>query len=93
MGLAGLTNDVVVTVSWGACMDLGRRYTGTVSGAMNMMGAGGGAVAGPAVAYLLHASGNDWNLPLYVASVGYFGAMACWFFIDPVSPVVPEESR
>ena len=93
MGLAGLTNDVVVTVSWGACMDLGRRYTGTVSGAMNMMGAGGGAVAGPAVAYLLHASGNDWNLPLYVASVGYFGAMACWFFIDPVSPVVREETR
>ncbi len=53
MGLAGFANDLTVPVSWGVCMDVGGRHTGTVSGGMNMMGAGGGAVAGPMVAYLL----------------------------------------
>ena len=87
MGLAGFTNDLTVPVSWGVCMDVGGRHTGTVSGGMNMMGAGGGAVAGPAVAYLLRLSGDDWNVPLYVAAVAYFGAMACWLGIDPVTPI------
>ena len=88
MGLAGFANDLTVPVSWGVCMDIGGHHTGTVSGGMNMMGAGGGAVAGPMVAYLLRASGDNWNLPLYVAAVAYFGAMACWLGIDPVTPLV-----
>ena len=90
MGFAGFTNDLTVPVSWGVCMDVGGRHTGTVSGGMNMMGAGGGAVAGPAVAYLLRVSGDNWNLPLYVAAAAYFGAAACWLGIDPVTPVVRE---
>ena len=91
MGLAGFANDLTVPVSWGVCMDVGGRHTGTVSGGMNMMGAGGGAVAGPMVAYLLRASGDNWNLPLYVAAVAYFGAMACWLGIDPVTPLVAPD--
>jgi MFS transporter, ACS family, glucarate transporter len=87
MGLAGFANDLTIPVSWGVCMDIGGRHTGTVSGAMNMMGAAGGAVAGPMVAYLLRASGDNWNLPLYVAAAAYFGAMACWLGIDPVTPI------
>lgn len=87
MGFAGFANDLTVPVSWGVCMDVGGRHTGTVSGGMNMMGAGGGAVAGPMVAYLLRLSGDDWNVPLYVAAAAYFGAMACWFGIDPVTPI------
>jgi MFS family permease len=93
MGLAGFANDLTVPVSWGVCMDIGGRHTGTVSGGMNMMGAGGGAVAGPVVAYLLRASGDNWNLPLYVAAVAYFGAMACWFAIDPVTPIGPSKEE
>ena len=90
MGFAGFANDLTIPVSWGVCMDVGGRHTGTVSGGMNMMGAGGGAVAGPAVAYLLRLSGDNWNLPLYVAAAAYFAAAACWLGIDPVTPVVGE---
>jgi ACS family glucarate transporter-like MFS transporter len=91
MGLAGFFNDLTIPVSWGACMDKGGAHTGTVSGGMNMMGAGGGAVAGPAVAYLLRLSGDNWNVPLYVAAGGYLAAMLCWFFIDPVTPIEKRE--
>ena len=31
MGLAGFANDLTVPVSWGVCMDVGGRHTGTVS--------------------------------------------------------------
>ncbi len=60
---------------------------------MNMMGAGGGAVAGPMVAYLLKASNDNWNLPLYVAAAGYFAAMACWIWIDPQTPIVKRQAE
>ena len=91
MGFAGFANDLTIPVSWAACMDLGGRHTGTVAGGMNTGGAGGGAVAAPLVAYLLVASGNNWNLPLYVAAAGYFGAMLCWLGIDPVSPIANHD--
>ena len=29
MGFAGFANDLTVPASWGACMDLGERHTGT----------------------------------------------------------------
>jgi MFS transporter, ACS family, glucarate transporter len=93
MGLAGFANDLTIPASWGACMDLGERHTGTVSGGMNMMGALGGALAGPMVAYLLKASNDNWNLPLEVAAVAYLGAMSCWFGIDPVTPIVDRSVR
>jgi MFS transporter, ACS family, glucarate transporter len=93
MGFAGFANDLTVPASWGACMDLGERHTGTVAGGMNMMGAGGGAVAGPMVAYLLKASNDNWNLPLYVAAAGYFAAMACWIWIDPQTPIVRRQEE
>ncbi len=88
MGFASFANDLTVPVSWGICMDLGGPHTGTISGGMNTGGAGGGAVAGPMVAYLLQASGDDWNLPLYVAAAAYFAAMICWLGIDPATPIM-----
>ena len=91
LGLAGFANDLTIPVSWGTCMDKGGPHTGTVAGAMNTMGAGGGMVAGPAVAYILKYSNNNWDLPLYVAAAGYFAAMVCWLFIDPVTPIEEPE--
>ena len=44
MGMASFSNDLVMPGSWGACMDVGGKYAGTVSGAMNMMGNLGGGV-------------------------------------------------
>ena len=51
-------------------------------------------MAGPMVAYLLRASNDNWNLPIYVAAAGYFAAMACWIWIDPQTPIVRgDEAR
>ena len=52
-GMAGFFNDFVMPAAWAGCMDIGGRYAGTVSGAMNMMGSIAGALSVLVVGYLL----------------------------------------
>ncbi len=87
MGLASFFNDVTMPGSWSACMDIGGKYAGTVSGSMNMMGNFGG-MAGPLVVGLvLTFTNRDWQLAFMISSVIYFLGAICWLFIDPVTPL------
>ena len=47
IGMAALCNDLAMPGAWGACMDVGGRHAGALSGSMNMMGNAGGAIAPP----------------------------------------------
>jgi sugar phosphate permease len=84
MGLASFSNDLVMPGAWGACMDVGGKYAGTLSGSMNMMGNLAGFVAPATAGYLLQYTGN-WNVPLYVMAGVYLFGTAIWPFIDPVT--------
>jgi ACS family glucarate transporter-like MFS transporter len=86
MGLSSFGNDLTMPGSWGACMDVGGKYAGTLSGSMNMMGNFGSAVA-PLVTGFLLARTGDWLINLYIAAGVYFAAAAAWWFIDPVTPL------
>ena len=47
---------------------------------------------GPVVVpYLLTMSGNNWNVPIYVAAGTYLISMICWMFIDPVTPLERDQ--
>ena len=48
-------------------MDIGGKFTGTVSGAMNMMGNFGGFVSPVVLGYVVTATGN-WNLAFYLTA-------------------------
>lgn len=87
MGLSGFCNDLSMPGAWGACMDVGGKVAGSLSGSMNMMGNLGGALGPVVVPYLLTWSGNNWNVPIYVAAGTYLISMGCWMFIDPVTPL------
>jgi MFS transporter, ACS family, glucarate transporter len=87
MGLASFSNDLVMPGSWGACMDVGGNYAGTLSGAMNMMGNVGGAVSPAVVGYMLHRTNNNWDAPFYVSAALYAVAVLQWRFLDPVTPL------
>ncbi len=88
MGSASFCNDLTMPGSWATCMDIGGRYSGTVSGSMNMMGNFGG-MAGPIVVGLvLSLTGRDWQLAFAISAVIYFLGAVCWLFIDPVTPLV-----
>jgi MFS family permease len=87
MGLASFSNDLVMPGSWGACMDVGGRYAGTVSGAMNMMGNLGGAVSPTVIGYMLRWTNNNWDMTFYVSAAIYAMAALLWRFLDPVTPL------
>jgi ACS family glucarate transporter-like MFS transporter len=87
MACASFCNDMAMPGSWGACMDVGGRYAGTLSGTMNMAGNGGGALASTVVGVMLGATNNNWNLVFYVAAAVYFMGAFFWLALDPVTPL------
>ncbi len=90
MGLAAFSTDLTMPVSWGACMDVGGKYAGSLSGSMNTGGNLGAFLGAPAVAYILRATDGNWPLTFYV-SAGVCGvALLCWMYIDPVTPIDRE---
>ncbi len=102
---AALTNDAYVAVycltasmffleftigpSWAVPMDTGGKYSGTVSGMMNMAGNIGGALS-PVVFGLLVKLGS-WEAPFIVAAVLLVAGAAVWaFWIDPEKQILAE---
>ncbi|MCX6620070.1 MAG: MFS transporter [Acidobacteria bacterium] len=87
MALASFSNDLCMPPAWGACMDIGGRYAGTLSGSMNMMGNLAGALAPIAIGYILSLSHQNWPLTFYVSAGIYFLGVVAWYFLDPVTPM------
>lgn len=90
MGMASFSNDLVMPGAWGACMDVGGKYAGTLSGSMNMMGNMAGFVAPTITGYVLRWTNGDWNVNLYIMAGVYLLGTLCWPFIDPVTPLEKE---
>jgi ACS family glucarate transporter-like MFS transporter len=90
MGMASFSNDLVMPGAWAACMDVGGKYAGTLSGTMNMAGNLGGALCGVAVPFILGHSNNSWDLTFYVSSALYFSGIFFWLALDPVTMMEQE---
>lgn len=82
MGLASFSNDLIMPGAWGACMDIGGKYAGTVSGSMNMMGNFAGIVAPYIGGVILQRTANDWNTFLYTMAGAYAVGILLWPFIN-----------
>src|SRR5262245_30188164 len=93
VGMASFCNDLAMPGAWGACMDVGGRCAGSVSGSMNMMGNAGGAVAPMVVPYVLAATNNNWNANFWMFAIVYFLGALCWLFINPVTPLDKKEKE
>ena len=87
LGMAGLFNDFVMPAAWAGCMDIGGRYAGTVSGAMNMFGSIAGALSPLVVGYLLSWTSQNWTLTFYVSAAIYSLGAICWLFLDAHTPL------
>jgi MFS transporter, ACS family, glucarate transporter len=87
LGFAGFFNDFVMPACWAGCMDIGGRFSGTVSGCMNMVGNIGGALSPLAIGYILTFTNNNWTLTFYVSSAIYLLGGICWLFIDAHTPL------
>jgi sugar phosphate permease len=87
IGLASFCNDLVMPGAWGACMDVGGRFAGTVSGMMNTMGNFGGSLCPVAVGYILSLTHKNWDVTFYVSAAIYVMGIFCWMALDPVTPL------
>jgi sugar phosphate permease len=74
--------EFTIGPSWAVPMDTGGKYSGTVSGMMNMAGNIGGALS-PIVFGILVQYGN-WQAPFIVAACLLVAGAAVWaFWLDP----------
>jgi sugar phosphate permease len=90
IGFASFSNDLVMPGAWGAAMDVGGKYAGTLSGAMNMMGNVGGAMCPTAIGYILKWTHSNWDVTFYVSAALYAMGIFCWLALDPVTPLERE---
>jgi sugar phosphate permease len=82
-------NDLNMGPAWAAAADIGERYAGTLSGAMNMLGSLAGA-AGAAFAGYSFDKHQD-ALVFIVFACSYALASLCWLLINVTKPLI--ESR
>ena len=101
IAIASFFNDMTMPGAWTACMDIGGKFTGTVSGAMNMMGNLGGFVSPIVIGYILdwtkdpagNATSVGFNLAFYVTAALYLVGAICWLFIDSTTPLPQDEAH
>jgi sugar phosphate permease len=85
-------NDLSMGPAWAACADIGERYTGTLSGTMNMISALAGA-CGTALAGYLFGIGRP-ELVFWIFSGVYVVAAACWLGVDVTKRLVdPDDGQ
>ena len=82
-------NDLTMGPAWAACADVGERYTGTLSGAMNMIAALAGA-CGTALAGYLFRQGQP-ELVFIIFSCVYVMAALCWLGVDVTQRLADAE--
>jgi ACS family glucarate transporter-like MFS transporter len=78
-------NDLMIGPAWAACADVGEKYAGTISGAMNMVGQFFGA-AGMHFAGAMLREGHTQSLFL-LFGCAYGLAALCWLAVDVTRPL------
>ncbi len=80
--LATLGVDLTLSPSWTACMDIAGKHTGTLSGAMNMMGNIGSFASSVTFPYLLELTSSP-KTYFYIAALLNIAAIGCWLRVRP----------
>jgi MFS family permease len=84
--------DCMLPVSWAVCLDVGKKYAGSVSGTMNMAGQVGSFASSVAFGYIVAGFNNNYNAPLFpMAALLLVSALFFWR-IDPAKQLIPERA-
>jgi sugar phosphate permease len=82
--------ECTIGPSWAVPMDVGGKYSGTVSGMMNMAGNIGGALSPLVFGFLVQF--GSWEAPFIVAAILLVIGAAVWaFWLDPETSVVEAQ--
>jgi MFS family permease len=83
--------DCMMPVAWSVCLDVGRKYAGAVTGAMNTGGQAGSFLSAIAFGYVVKAYGS-YNPPLFGMAAMLLVSALLFLRIDPTRPLVEEGS-
>ena len=73
-------NDLAMAPAWASAADIGERYTGVLSGAMNMMASFMAAIQAIVVGQLFEA--NNLVTPFIILAASYALGTLCWIGVD-----------
>jgi MFS transporter, ACS family, glucarate transporter len=79
------------TASWASCLDIGGKYSGSVSGWMNLWGNLGGIVAPVGTAWV--ATKYGWQAAIAVTAISAVIGVIAWFLVKPDKSIVLGEER
>ncbi len=82
--------DLMLPSAWAVCLDIGGKYAGVVSGAMNTAGQLGGFACTVLFGYIVGATGN-YNAPLYVIASMVAVSAVLFAGIDASRPLPGNE--
>jgi len=85
LGTLGFTFNA----SWAACLDLGGKYGGSVSGWMNLWGNVGGILAPITTAWI--ATKYGWEAAITVTAASAIIGIVAWLLVRPDKPLVIED--
>jgi MFS transporter, ACS family, glucarate transporter len=83
--------DCMLPVAWAVCLDIGRRYAGAVTGAMNTAGQIGSFISSVSFGYMV-AYFDSYNAPLIPMGVMMLVSAALFLRIDPTRQLAPEQA-
>lgn len=86
LALCVFSKDLALPVAFAVCVDIGKRNSGVVVGAMNFAGQLGGFFITLIFGMIVHNTGN-FNHPLYLIGVCLIISALLWFKIDPEKEV------
>lgn len=79
--------DLMLASAWAVCLDVGARFAGAVTGAMNTGAQAGGFACAVIFGYIVKATG-DYNMPLFAIAGALLLGAALFALIDPRKPIV-----
>lgn len=83
LSMASFSSDLVMPISWNACVEIGGSYTATVAATMNMLGNLAGFVAPAVGGLILQKTSGNWNPLIYLMAGAAALAASCWIFLNP----------
>jgi ACS family glucarate transporter-like MFS transporter len=84
-GLATFGAEMTISPSWAFCIDLGKKKSGSVSGAMNMVGNLGSFVSASVFPLMYRLTGDSMAYFLTAAALN-LGAAAMWLAMETSKP-------
>jgi len=89
LALSYAGSDFMLPSAWAVCLDIGKKYAGAVSGAMNTAGQIGSFISSVAFGYIV-TQFKSYEAPLIPMAVFLTISAVCWLKIDATEELIPE---